>query len=58
VAALGAPEEVLDEEVLSAAFGSSVRVIRTEDGELVVAPTRRTSSAEPVPHDAQSTEAR
>jgi iron complex transport system ATP-binding protein len=58
VAALGTPDEVLDEEVLGAAFGSSVRVIRTEDGELVVAPTRRTSSADPVRHDAQSTEAR
>jgi iron complex transport system ATP-binding protein len=40
VAALGTPAEVLDEEVLAAAFGHAVRVIRTDDGELVIAPQR------------------
>jgi iron complex transport system ATP-binding protein len=41
VAALGAPEQVLEESTLGAAFGGAVRVIRTDDGELVIAPTRR-----------------
>ena len=40
VAAFGTPGEVLDEEVLGEAFGCTVRIIRTDDGELVVAPRR------------------
>ena len=40
VIALGTPTEVLDEAVLEKAFGSPVRIIRTDDGELVVAPRR------------------
>jgi len=31
---------VLDEQVLGDAFGCAVRIIRTDDGELVVAPRR------------------
>ena len=59
VAALGSPAEVLHEDVLGPAFGSSVRVITTEDGELIVAPTRRTGSTDDsLPHDAESKEAR
>ena len=48
VAALGTPIEVLDEAVLGDAFGCAVRIIRTEDGELVIAP-RRTSPRTPTP---------
>jgi len=49
VAACGTPTEVLDESVLSAAFGCAVRIIRTDDGELVIAPRRSNgSSATPV----------
>jgi iron complex transport system ATP-binding protein len=44
VIALGTPEEVLDEAILEKAFGSPVRIIRTEDGELVIAPRRTGSS--------------
>jgi iron complex transport system ATP-binding protein len=44
VIALGTPAEVLDEATLEKAFGSPVRIIRTDDGELVVAP-RRTGTA-------------
>jgi iron complex transport system ATP-binding protein len=40
VIALGTPAEVLDEATLEKAFGSPVRIIRTDDGELVVAPRR------------------
>ena len=40
VIALGTPAEVLDEAVLEKAFGSPVRIIRTEDGDLVIAPRR------------------
>jgi iron complex transport system ATP-binding protein len=40
VTALGRPAEVLSDPVLSAAFGPSVRIIRTADGDLVVAPRR------------------
>jgi iron complex transport system ATP-binding protein len=40
VAAVGAPDQVLDEAVLEKAFGAPVRIIRTEDGDLVVAPQR------------------
>ena len=46
VAALGTPAEVLDEGLLERAFGASVRIIRTDDGELVVAPRRRGSGNE------------
>ena len=46
VAALGTPVEVLDEGLLERAFGASVRIIRTDDGELVVAPRRRTNGHE------------
>ena len=42
VAAFGTPAEVLDETVLGEAFRCSVRIIRTDDGELVIVP-RRTS---------------
>jgi iron complex transport system ATP-binding protein len=45
VAAVGSPADVLREDVLESAFGGSVRVVRTDDGELVVAPTRRASAA-------------
>ena len=45
VAAVGSPADVLREDVLESAFGGSVRVIRADDGELVVAPTRRASGA-------------
>jgi iron complex transport system ATP-binding protein len=40
VAAFGTPAEVLDERTLERAFGSPVRIIRTDDGELVIAPRR------------------
>jgi iron complex transport system ATP-binding protein len=40
VTAFGTPAEVLDEAVLEKAFGSPVRIIRTDDGELVIAPRR------------------
>jgi len=40
VIALGTPAEVLDEATLEKAFGSPVRIIRTDDGELLVAPRR------------------
>jgi iron complex transport system ATP-binding protein len=40
VAALGTPADVLDEAVLEKAFGAAVRIIQTEDGELVIAPRR------------------
>ena len=40
VIALGTPAEVLDEAILEKAFGSPVRIIRTDDGELVIAPRR------------------
>jgi iron complex transport system ATP-binding protein len=50
VIALGPPAEVLDEAILEKAFGSPVRIIRTDDGELVIAPRRtgasRTSGSE------------
>ena len=36
----GKPEEVLVEEVLGDHFGTAVRVVRTEDGDLVVVPRR------------------
>jgi iron complex transport system ATP-binding protein len=42
VAAAGPPAEVLDEQVLTEHFGHQVQVLRSPDGELVVAP-RRTS---------------
>jgi iron complex transport system ATP-binding protein len=45
VIALGTPEEVLDEAILEKAFGSPVRIIRTDDGELVIAPRRTRTSA-------------
>jgi iron complex transport system ATP-binding protein len=40
VVATGRPQEVLEADLLSAHFGSRVRVLRTEDGELVVVPQR------------------
>lgn len=40
VIALGTPSEVLDEAILEKAFGSPVRIIRTDNGELVIAPRR------------------
>lgn len=39
-AALGTPAEVFKETVLEAAFDCPVRIIRTDDGELVIAPRR------------------
>jgi iron complex transport system ATP-binding protein len=42
VTAFGTPAEVLDETVLGEAFHCAVRIIRTDDGELVIVP-RRTS---------------
>jgi iron complex transport system ATP-binding protein len=42
VAAFGTPTEVLDESVLQSAYDCAVRIIRTDDGDLVIAP-RRTS---------------
>jgi iron complex transport system ATP-binding protein len=44
VIALGTPAEVLDEAILEKAFGSPVRIIRTDDGELVIAPRRTGTS--------------
>jgi iron complex transport system ATP-binding protein len=38
--ARGKPDEVLTEETLARHFGASVRVIRTDDGDLVVVPQR------------------
>jgi iron complex transport system ATP-binding protein len=43
VAAFGPPDHVLDERVLGEAFACDVRIIRTEDGDLVVAPRRTTA---------------
>jgi iron complex transport system ATP-binding protein len=40
VAARGTPAEVLDEAVLSRHFGHRVQVLRSPDGELIVAPRR------------------
>ncbi len=40
VAAYGRPAEVLDEAVLGEAFGCAVRILRTDDGEIVIAPRR------------------
>lgn len=40
VAATGPPSEVLDEAVLSQHFGHRVQVLRSPDGELIVAPRR------------------
>ena len=37
----GKPDEVLTEEALARHFGASVRVMRSEDGDLVVVPQRR-----------------
>jgi iron complex transport system ATP-binding protein len=41
VVASGPPGQVLDEEVLTTHFGHNVQVLRTDDGELVVAPQRK-----------------
>lgn len=38
--AAGAPEDVLDEAVLSACFGGRIRVIADDDGQLLVVPQR------------------
>jgi iron complex transport system ATP-binding protein len=38
--ASGKPEEVLTEEALTRHFGTGVRVLRSDDGELVVVPYR------------------
>jgi iron complex transport system ATP-binding protein len=40
VVATGTPHEVLDEAVLSACFGARVRVLRDDDGQLLVVPHR------------------
>ena len=53
VAAFGAPTEVLDERVLGDAFACPVRIIRTDDGELVVVP-RRTVSQRARPRDKEA----
>ena len=39
---IGKPDEVLTEEALARHFGASVRVMRSEDGDLVVVPQRAT----------------
>ncbi len=36
----GKPDEVLTEESLTCHFGASVRVMRSDDGDLVVVPQR------------------
>ena len=46
VAALGTPAEVLEEGLLERSFGASVRIIETDDGELVIAPRRRAAANE------------
>ncbi len=46
VVAFGTPEEVLDENVLESAFGCSVRIVRTGDGDLLIAPRRRRDGAD------------
>jgi iron complex transport system ATP-binding protein len=43
LAAVGTPAQVLEESVLGEAFGCAVRIIRTDDGELVIAPRRTTA---------------
>jgi iron complex transport system ATP-binding protein len=40
VAAFGPPPEVLDESLLEDAFDCTVRIVRADDGELIVAPRR------------------
>jgi iron complex transport system ATP-binding protein len=40
IVASGTPEEVLDEALLDLHFGTQVRILRTQDGELVVVPRR------------------
>jgi iron complex transport system ATP-binding protein len=40
VAAAGPPADVLDEQVLTEHFGHQVQVLRSPDGELIVAPRR------------------
>lgn len=40
IVALGTPAEVLVEDVLDLHFGTQVRILRTDDGELVVVPRR------------------
>jgi len=40
VVAAGKPDEVLTEEILSRQFGTNVRVIRSDDGDLVIVPRR------------------
>ncbi len=52
VAALGTPAEVLDEAILEKAFGAAVRIIRTDDGELVIAP-RRTGKGSSVANESE-----
>lgn len=42
VAMTGTPAEVLDEDVLTQHFGHQVQVLRSPDGELIVAPRRTT----------------
>jgi len=40
VGATGTPGEILDESVLTEHFGHHVQVVRTPEGELIVAPRR------------------
>jgi iron complex transport system ATP-binding protein len=40
VAAAGTPSAILDEAILTQHFGHQVQVVRSEDGELIVAPRR------------------
>jgi iron complex transport system ATP-binding protein len=42
VAATGTPAEILDESILTQHFGHQVQVVRSPDGELIVAPRRTT----------------
>ncbi len=51
VAAFGTPAEVLDESVLGEAFGCAVRIIRTDDGELVIVPRRSAPRRDGPAHD-------
>jgi iron complex transport system ATP-binding protein len=42
VVATGTPAQVLDETILTQHFGHQVQVVRSSDGELIVAPRRTT----------------
>jgi cobalamin transport system ATP-binding protein len=48
VAALGSPADVLEASMLERAFGCAVRIIRTDEGDLVIAPLRTAGRNEEV----------